>query len=107
MNNSVYGKTLENVEKYKDINVCHQTDFTKRSANKMHYYEVLSIDLAIVYNHKVNVGIHKPCYVGAKILDLSKLLMYKMYYDRLKSVFMDRIELVYMDSDSSILLVKS
>lgn len=73
----------------------------------MHYYEVLSKDLAIEYNYKLKFCMYKPCYEGAKILNLSKLLIYEMYYDQIKPVFIDRIELVYIDTDSFILLVKS
>ena len=51
--------------------------------------------------------IDKPIYVGSKILDISKLLMYRMYYDELKRWFGDRVALIYMDTDSFLLYIKT
>lgn len=84
INNILYSKTLDNIEKYKDINLCQTTDICKQNEQKMHHIKVLSKNLAIVYNHKVIVGKFKPCFVGAKIFDLSRLAIDKMYNNRLK-----------------------
>ena len=46
------------------------------------------------------VKMNKPFYVGNAILELSKFHMYNFHYNVMKSVFGDRIELLYTDTDS-------
>ncbi|XP_050522421.1 uncharacterized protein LOC126895007 [Daktulosphaira vitifoliae] len=48
----------------------------------------------------------KPIYVGLAVLDISKTLMYKYFYDILKPHYGSAIELVYMDTDSFIYLLR-
>ncbi|XP_057310573.1 uncharacterized protein LOC130648537 [Hydractinia symbiolongicarpus] len=59
MNNSVFGKTMENQRKHKDI----------RLATKKKQYEKL----------KIKVVLNKPIYLGPEILDLSKIVIAKTY----------------------------
>ena len=50
---------------------------------------------------------NKPLYLGQDILDYSKMLMYKFWYDYLKPLYNDKIELCYMDTDSFIIYVET
>ena len=52
--------------------------------------------------YKKEIQHDKPIYLGSAVLELSKLHMYKFYYDVLKSSLED-INLHYMDTDSFIL----
>ena len=56
---------------------------------------------------KTIVKINKPLYLGASILDISKSLMYKFWYDYLKWKYGDRVKLCYTDTDSFIIYVKT
>ena len=50
----------------------------------------------------------KPIYLGFSVLQLSKLLMYETYYDKLQPYFgHENIQLHYMDTDSCILSVNT
>ena len=50
----------------------------------------------------------KPIYLGFTVLELSKLLMYEIYYDKLQPYFgQENIHLFYMDSDSFVLSVNT
>ena len=43
----------------------------------------------------------KPIYLGFSVLELSKLLTYEIYYDKLQPYFgQENIQLHYMDTDS-------
>ena len=52
---------------------------------------------------KTRVKMNKPLYLGMSILDISKTLMYKFWYDYLKPKYGDRAKLCYTDTDSFII----
>ena len=61
------------------------------------------------YTFKQNeVLMEKPIYLGFSVLELSKLLMYETYYNKLQPYFgQENIQLHYMDTDSSVLSVNT
>ena len=46
---------------------------------------------------------NKPLYLDMSILDISKTLMYKFWYDYIKPKYRDRVKLCYTDTDSFII----
>ena len=52
---------------------------------------------------KKKLKMNKPVYLGMSILDISKTLMYKCWYDYIRSKYEDRAKLCYMDTDSFII----
>ena len=48
---------------------------------------------------------NKPVYLGTSILDISKTLMYKLWYDYIKPKYEDRAKLCYTDTDSFIIYI--
>ena len=61
------------------------------------------------HTHKQNeVLLDKPIYLGFTVLELSKLLMYQTYYDKLQPYFgQENIQLHYMDCDSFVLSIET
>ena len=61
------------------------------------------------YTFKQNeVLMDKPIYLGFSVLELSNLLMYETYYDKLQPYFgQENIQLRYMDTDSFVLSVNT
>ena len=51
---------------------------------------------------KTKVKMNKPLYLGMSILDISKMLMYKFWFDYFKPNYKDRAKLCYTDTDSFI-----
>ena len=49
---------------------------------------------------KTEIKINKPVYLGEKILDLSKMLMYEFHYDYMRLKYGSKVKLCYMDTDS-------
>ena len=55
---------------------------------------------------QVEVKMNKPVYLDQAILDISKTLMYKLWYDYIKLKYGDNATLCYMDTDSFIISIK-
>ncbi len=72
MNNSVYGKTCENMKKRSDIRLVTDDKKRREQTNKPHCinYRIFKEDLVGVQLRKVKVEINKPFYVGFTVLDL-------------------------------------
>ena len=103
LNNSFYGKTMENVRKHRDIRLVNNEDRRSKIASEPNYNgtKYISEDFLIMELKKRYVYMNKPLYLGQAILDHSK--MYKFWYDYLQPMYNDKIKLCYMDTDSFII----
>jgi len=84
-NNSLYGKTCENVRKHRDLRICNNPEklITLNSQTRMRKSIEFDENLVGVFMQKASITLDKPIYIGETVLDLSKLLMYEIYYKRL------------------------
>ena len=57
--------------------------------------------------NKTKAKMNKPIYLGLSILDISKILMYKFWYDYMKPKYNDNVKLCYMDTDSFVMNIKT
>ena len=109
MNNAVFGKTMENVRKHRDIKLV--TTYKKRSKlvpePNYHTMNYISEDLSIIEMQRRKVKMNKPIYLGLSILEFSKLLMHEFWYDYMKPNYGDNVKLCYMDTDSFIMNIKT
>ena len=109
MNNSVFGKTMENMRKHRDIKLV--TTDKKRSTlvsePNYHTINLISEDLSIIEMKKTKVKMIKPIYLGLSILEISKILMYEFWYDYMKPRYNDDVKLCYMDTDSFVMHIKT
>ena len=109
MNNSVFGKTMENVRNHRDIKLVTTNKQRSRLASEPNYHSTkyISKDLMIMEMKKVEVKMNKPIYLRQAILDISKTLMYKFWYDYIKTKYGDKVRLCYMDTDSFIINIET
>ena len=109
MNNSVFGKTMENMRKHRDIKLV--TTDKKRSTlvsePNYHTINLISEDLSIIEMKKTKVKMIKPIYLGLSILEISKILIYEFWYDYMKPRYNDDVKLCYMDTDSFVMHIKT
>ena len=105
MNNSVFGKTMENIRKHRNIKLVNNEEEYLRNVMKPNFKSgiLLGPDLMSCEMGKVRVVMNKPVYLGQAILDLSKTVMYEFHYDYMIPKYGDRLKLCYMDTDSLIL----
>ena len=109
MNNSAFGKTRENVRNHRDIKLVTSEKRRKRLVSQPNYHSCkkFSDNLIAIEMKKTIVKMNKPLYLGASILDISKTLMYKFWYDYLKPKYGGRVKLCYTDTDSFIIYIKT
>ena len=111
MNNSVFGKTMENLRKRVNVKLVrsHEEDKLRRliASPAFARQKIFDNDLAAVHMHKSRLVLNRPVYVGMSILDLSKHLMYDFYYNNLKAQYGDCCNLLYTDTDSLLLEIQT
>ena len=83
MNNSVFGKTMENIRKHRDIKLVTTDKKRSKLVSEPNYHTInlISEDLSIIEMKKTKVKMNKPIYLGLSILEVSKRLLYEFWYD--------------------------
>jgi hypothetical protein len=109
MNNSIYGKTMENIRKRVDVKlVSTQEDLIKLVASPCFQSQrIMNPCLVAVKKKKEVITLSKPCYVGMSILDLSKTLMYDFHYNTIKKEYENNAKLLFTDTDSLMYEIKT
>ena len=109
MNNSVFGKTMENIGKHRDIKLVTTDKKRSKLVSEPNYHttNLISEDLSIIEMKKTKVKMNKPIYLGLSILEYSKTLMYEFWYDYMQPKYNDNVKLCYMDTDSFIMNIKT
>ena len=109
MNNSVFGKTMENIRKHRDIKLVTTDKKRSKLVSEPNYHTInlISEDLSMIEMKKTKVKMNKPIYLGLSILEISKILMYEFWYDYIKPKYNDNVRLCYMDTDSFVMHIKT
>ena len=102
MNNSVFGKTMENIRNRVTIKLVTDTKKAERLAAKPNFKHcnIFSEDLIAIHMKKTFLTFNKPVYLGMCILDLSKTLMFDFHYNYIKKKYGDKAKLLFTDTDS-------
>lgn len=109
MNNSFYGKTLENVRLHMNFKLVSCPKRLQKLVAKPTFINT------IIYNENL-VGVHllkneivqnKPIYIGFTVLELAKIHMYSFHYDVIVAKYGHNAALAYMDTDSLVYLLKT
>ena len=106
LNNSVYGKMIENVAKRTNIKLFTNMVKAQAAAEKPHCidFRVFKEDLVGLELRKVQQVINKPFQIGFAILEWSKLHIYRTYAT-LKDHFNKKMRMLYTDTDSMVFQV--
>ena len=102
MNNSVFGKTMENIRKRVDVRLVTDEKKLLKWASKPTYVSsnIFNENLVAVHKIKETLALNRPAYVGMCILDLSKTLMYDFHYNYIKNKYKNKAKLLFTDTDS-------
>ena len=107
MNNAVFGKTMENLRKHREIKLVISNGMRKNIASEPNYHSCKCFSERFMATEmiKTKTLMNKPAYVGQAVLDISKTLMYEFWYDYLNSKYGNKVKLCCMDTDSFIFKV--
>ena len=109
MNNSVFGKTIENIRKRQNIHLVDNRKKALKLSSRPNFDRCTIFDsnLIAVHMKKTEVYFNKPVYVGQSILDLSKTLMFDFHYNYIKKKYGKKSELLFTDTDSLMYEIKT
>ena len=108
-NNSVFGRTMENFRKHRDINLVTNDKKRSKLVSEPNYHatKCISKNLLVMEMKNREIYMKKPVYLGQAILDTSKTLMYKFWYKYVKPKYADNVKLCDMDTDSFVIHIKT
>ena len=102
MNNSVFGKTMENIRNRVNVKLVNTEEKFKKLSAKPNYKscKIFNENLISVHMKKTSLTMNKPVYLGMCILDLSKTIMYDFHYNYIKPKYGAKAKLLFTDTDS-------
>ena len=110
MNKSVFGKTMENIRKHRNIKLVTTEEKYLCTAMKPNFKSrvLFAENLMGCEMGKIKVVMNKPVYLSQVILDLSKIVMYEFHYDYMVPKYgLEKLKLCYMDMDSLVYDIKT
>ena len=104
MNNAVFGKTMENIRKHRNIRLVMNRESYLKTVMKPNFKTGVLFGESFMGCEmgKINIVVNKTVYLSQGILDLSKIMMYEFHYDYIKPKYGENLKLCYMDTDSLI-----
>ena len=109
MNNSVFGKTMENIRKHRNIKLVTTEEKYLKTVMKPSFKSGVLFGESLMGCEmgKIKVVMNKPIYLCQAILDLSKIIMYEFHHHYMKPKYGENLNLCYMDTDSLIYQIKT
>ena len=100
---------MQNNRKHRDFKLVTSDKRRSILVSEPNYHtsKYISEYLMIIEMKKVIVKMNKLIYLGQAILDISKTLMYKLWYDYIKPKYDDKERALYMDTDSFVINIKT
>ena len=100
MNNSTFGKAMENLRKWINVRLMNNAGDYKSYVSEPSFVsqKIFSKNFVAIHEIKPVLTLDKPIYAGFSILDLSELLMYEFHYKCIKSKF--SADLLFTDTDN-------
>ena len=109
MNNSVFRKTMENIEKRVNVKLVTTKEKAIKLSSDPNFesFTIFDENLIAIHMKREKLYYNKPIYLGMCILDLSKTLMYDFHNNYIKEKYGSRAKLLMTDTDSLIYEIKT
>lgn len=107
--NATFGKTCEQVRNRVNIRLIADANKLLKAVSKPTFRqsEIVNDELVMVRGARLKVKLDKPIAVGFTILEISKMIMYRFYYEYLKAKYVERCTLLFTDTDSLCCLIET
>ena len=109
INNAVFGKTMDNVRKHRDIKLVtieRRRNYLESEQN-YHTIKFFTENLLTIEMRKTQILMNKPVYLGLSVLDLCKTVMYEFWYDYVKPKYGENAKPCHMDTERFTVHVKT
>ena len=102
LNNSVFGKTMENLRNRVNVTLCNDEIKAKKmiASPTFKHAEIINENLVMIHRLRTKIKQNKPIYTGFSILELSKAHMYRFHYDVMLAKYGLDCRLLFTDTDS-------
>ena len=102
MNNSVFGKTMENIRNRVDVRIVNERKKAEKLSAKPNFRHCTIFDenLIAIHMKRTKLTFNKPVYCGMAILDISKTLIYDFHYGYILPKYGKNQKLLFTDTDS-------
>ena len=107
MNNAVFGKTIENLRKCRDIKLVTIEARRNYLMSEVNHHTTKFCILLAIEMRKTQILMNKPAYLGLSILELSKIVIYEFCNDYVKPKYHGKTNLRYKYTESFIDLVNT
>ena len=108
MNNAVFGKTMENIRKHRNIKLVTSRELYLCTRPNFKSGVLFGENLMDCEMGQIKVVMSKPVYLSQAILDLSKIVMYEFHCDHIKQKYSsDSLQLCFMDINSLVYHIKT
>ena len=109
MNNSVFGKTMENIRNHRNIRLVTNTESYLREVMEPNFKSGVLFGESLMEFETgcVKITMNKPFYLGQMILDLSKIIMYEFHCHLMFPKYGNKLKLHYMDTNSLIYSIET
>ena len=109
MNNAIFGKTMENIRKHRNIKLVTSRELYLHTAMKPNFKSgiLFGENLMSCEMGKIKVAMNKPVFLEQAILDLSKIIKYEFHCNYMLPKYNDNIQLCYMYTDSLVYDIKT
>lgn len=104
-NNAIFGKSCQNVRNHIDVKFVINSKQAKNYLKKPLFESFYIIDenKAIIRMNRSKISLNRPIIIGFSVLDISKKLMYEIFYNVFKRKYGENIRLIYSDTDSLVM----
>lgn len=119
LNNSIFGKTLEDTEKRVSVKLVNkwndEKNITKKSFGaeqliarpNFHSATIFTENFIAVQMKPETITLDKPIYIGFSVLEISKSHMFDFHYSIMKPFYREKLKLCYTDTDSFLYSIES
>ena len=106
--NSNFGKCLTDASKFMIVRFCRSLAKARAllTLPECRDFGIISDRICYVMMRPKRIVYRYPRVIGMSILDISKFIYYRNYYDKLKPALNNKISLCYVDTDSACVLYK-